>query len=487
MSVETIDLVLAVFADPDRIAECRERPLPEGIGQVIRLAAGEAAAVAAAVESTHAPRGALLDASVFFLQQILFAPTADSYRVLGSSPDAPQERLRENYRWLMKWLHPDRNQDGWEAVYADRVNVAWQDLKTPDRRREYDRRLPLATPVTHVPVLPWRHGARADEGPLLSGATVRKLPAIVLGSLGAAALALVAALFWAQGETARQLAERRNERAWTDTTAAPAPGEPPAPAHDHGRPEHPAPQPIRIVAEAPAAPLAPPPLPTAVDTRDPPSAHSAVTPSAQPPMASSTPAAHAHGELRPESNLRGSAIDRRRQASAEIAKAPSPVRSDAIAGAQTLDNTVAIRPAQREAQPPAAAAMDNAESDPPGGTAAKPQRADAEALVREFAAAYAAGDLARFDRLFVGVGNAANSRDPMRRRFTTTEMRYLEIHQLNVRMGTENALASARFRDTYVPRGERRAVTESGVIEWVILVDAGDARIAKFDRAMGRR
>ena len=37
----------------------------------------------------------------------------------------------------MKWLHPDRNQDGWEAVYADRVNVAWQDLKTPDRRAEY--------------------------------------------------------------------------------------------------------------------------------------------------------------------------------------------------------------------------------------------------------------------------------------------------------------------------------------------------------------
>ena len=97
------------------------------------------------------------------------------------------------------------------------------------------------------------------------------------------------------------------------------------------------------------------------------------------------------------------------RAMALIAKAPSPVRSDAIAGAQTLDNTVAIRPAQREAQPPAAAAMVNAESDPPGDTAATPERADAEALVREFAAAYAAGDLARFDRLFVGVGNAANA------------------------------------------------------------------------------
>ena len=72
----------------------------------------------------------------------------------------------------------------------------------------------------------------------------------------------------------------------------------------------------------------------------------------------------------------------------------------------------------------------------------------------------------------------------MRARFVSTEMRYLEIQQLHWQAEAEHGRARARFRDTYVPRGRRKAVTESGEIEWIIRVDAGDARIAKVARSV---
>ena len=180
------------------LVDLRERPLPEDVGVAIRIAAGECAARDAAVADSGIPPDAVVEACVFFLQQTLFAPGSDSYRILGVHPGDPQERLREHYRWLMKWLHPDRNQDGWETLYADRVNA---DLKTPDRRAAYDSRLPAAAPaMVPTPTLGWRVpvSERAQRGPLLSGRIVRNLPGIVLGLLAAMAMLVVAATYWAR-------------------------------------------------------------------------------------------------------------------------------------------------------------------------------------------------------------------------------------------------------------------------------------------------
>ena len=46
-------------------------------------------------------------AATFFIEQILFAPHADSYRVLGASPQASASELRRNVALLLRWLHPD--------------------------------------------------------------------------------------------------------------------------------------------------------------------------------------------------------------------------------------------------------------------------------------------------------------------------------------------------------------------------------------------
>ncbi|MEJ8572809.1 J domain-containing protein [Microbaculum marinum] len=143
----------------------REQPLPPGILMLIKIGAGSQEALEDAVCSTGESPGRIREAAALYLEQVLLAGNSDSYRTLGVEPDASQETLREHMRWLMKWLHPDRNRSDWEVVFAERVIAAWQDLKSPERRAAYDRSLQLAPrpkPARRVksrPVplrLPWR-------------------------------------------------------------------------------------------------------------------------------------------------------------------------------------------------------------------------------------------------------------------------------------------------------------------------------------------
>ena len=77
-------------------------------------------------------------AAAFFIEQILFAPDADSYRVLGANSQANAAELRRNVALLLKWLHPDVDQSGDRSVFVGRVTTAWNNIKTPERRAAYD-------------------------------------------------------------------------------------------------------------------------------------------------------------------------------------------------------------------------------------------------------------------------------------------------------------------------------------------------------------
>lgn len=536
---KVFDLVLGMFREPGLIAEMRERALPHDVALVIRIAAGETAAIENAAALTGESAEMLLEASVFFLQQILFAPNADSYRVLGVASDSAQEQLRENYRWLMKWLHPDRNQDGWEAVYADRVNIAWQDMKTPDRRAEYDRHASAA--ATMLPMVV--SGARrvtppvVNGGPLLSGSTVRRLPALVLGALGVGAISMVGITYWAQTQTERELSELRENRTRGEAAAA----ESAQVLADAGTR-------VEAASEEAAGPMAAPIIdPPTVPTASPASVASVVAaqPDADLPDAATAPAATPPPPLTDAAALASSAqpaavipepvaiVDGNasvpQPAKFVVAAAPAEQAPGALDAAAKVERATAIAAnPRRRPEPPVPAPTQVLTQAPPAPEARAevppialseaaispiavasvpvapaavavamvpqsavqiteklqpvPARDDAEALVREFAAAYAAGDLARFDRLFSGSDRRAAGLGEMRSRFISTEMRYLEIQQLRWQSEEQSARARAAFKDTYVPRGERRAVTESGVIEWVIRVQAGDARIASVDR-----
>lgn len=120
--------------------DVRLLPLPDDIVVVIRIAGGCEITCAAAEKQVNEPRAVIREAAAFYLKTALFSPEADSYRILGGSPAASREELRENFYWLMKWVHPDTC-EGWDSVFAGRVLDAWSDVKDSGRRESYDRRL----------------------------------------------------------------------------------------------------------------------------------------------------------------------------------------------------------------------------------------------------------------------------------------------------------------------------------------------------------
>ncbi len=556
MSRATVDLALAVFKDPGLLADLRERPVPGDIGKVIRIAAGEQAAREAAAAESGVTGAELVEACVFFLQQTLFASGGDSYRVLGARPDDPQERLREHYRWLMKWLHPDRNPDGWEALHADRVNAAWQDLKTPDRRAEYDQRAPAAPQaMVPAPTANWRlpPADLAQRGPWLSGRVVRKLPAIVLGSLAAAAMLVVGATYWARTATERDRAAREAARDRPADVSAPQVVQAEIP-----QPLEPLPPPVQasaappeentavrawddVAAAAPAAidtPAVAAPLSATADA--PPV--TAVAVAAATPLESPRPAdATARTDL--AATIAEDTGARETPATGEI-PAPEPPRdaapesSVAAAGNPAMADTGAVAPAPASPatavappamppppvqvvaetrvqpdpsplppvtepasepvveSPPALVARGEVLPEPepltddamlpPEPARIEPALANAEALMREFIAVYAAGDRGRFDRLLSADGRGQATLLDMRRRLDTTDMRFLEITGVQWQLDSHSARASATYRDTYVPRGSRKAVTEAGRIAWDIRIEDGDHRIAGIERNVRR-
>ena len=124
---------------PSRVRTMRTMPLPEGIGLLMQLANDDNDAKKFAAEVSKRPPDVARKAAEFFLEQILLSPESDSYRILGATPEASTEELRRNMALMLRWLHPDLETAGERAVFAKRVTLAWQDLKTSDKRAAYDR------------------------------------------------------------------------------------------------------------------------------------------------------------------------------------------------------------------------------------------------------------------------------------------------------------------------------------------------------------
>jgi DnaJ domain len=126
---------------PSQVRLLRSEPLPSDVQMLLRIAAAEEEAASAAVAMTGRSHHVVHQAATFFIEQILFAPESDSYRVLGASPQARASELRRNVALLLRWLHPDLDPHGERSIFIGRVTAAWNDLKTPERRATYDAML----------------------------------------------------------------------------------------------------------------------------------------------------------------------------------------------------------------------------------------------------------------------------------------------------------------------------------------------------------
>jgi hypothetical protein len=139
---ETTALKLAIdlLHVPSRVRPMRSAALPRDVLILLEIAAGDPGAAQRASDASGRTQDVVRDAAAFFIEQILLAPGADSYRVLGGNAETSGGDLRRNMALLLRWLHPDMEHKGTgdRSVFASRITLAWEDLKTPERRAAYD-------------------------------------------------------------------------------------------------------------------------------------------------------------------------------------------------------------------------------------------------------------------------------------------------------------------------------------------------------------
>jgi hypothetical protein len=169
---EALRAAIDLLHMPSRVRMLRAEPLPHGVALLLRIAAEDAGAVSEAAQLADRSPSVVREAAAFYIEQILLSPEADSYRVLGATPQGGSGELRANMALLMKWLHPDSDRHAQQSVFVNRVTKAWDDLKTAERRAAYDqgRRAAEARRASR------RQGRRARGGSGLPGA--RHIPVV---------------------------------------------------------------------------------------------------------------------------------------------------------------------------------------------------------------------------------------------------------------------------------------------------------------------
>lgn len=119
-----IEIALDLREMPSLVKVVRKRPLPPEVTPVLRVAAGSPQHTQEFASKYRRSEAHIREACIFFLQQAMLFSGADSYRTLGLAPGAPAEQVREHRKWLLMWLHPDRNKDKWESALFDKVMAA---------------------------------------------------------------------------------------------------------------------------------------------------------------------------------------------------------------------------------------------------------------------------------------------------------------------------------------------------------------------------
>lgn len=492
-----LEQALAYYRAPAMLPVARERRLPDDVLDVLRIAAGDESLAAQLSDSTGEAQATVVDAAVFFVQQVLFAPGADSYRVLGVNTDAPDARIKENYRWLVRWLHPDRNLDDWDSVYAERVNRAWQDLRLPDRRAAYDAQRVAegsgAASATAVPARP--HGRLHDAGaladPLLSARTAQRLPAFVLGGLGLAAMSLLA-LMWFVADPPATTAPQARPAPSLDPDALRQPSPEPTPAAAPAvavLPElAPVPVPVPTAASEPAPPAsavaAPVPVPVPVPARVAQVAPAEVAPApvdVAPPVAATAIAATAAPMAAPPATRVPAAAAPQPEVRAPRTAAPAAPRT-------AVRSTPAAPPADAPANESAAGDAPRIAAQAPAPPPVVPpvDRRQANAVLERFSAVYAAGDITGLMRLFTAdARNNRGGRDAIvydyQSLFSGTDQRSLRFVPVGwMQRDDDSATLLARYEASVNQPGKRRADRSSGQIRFDLRRENGQLMISQI-------
>ena len=115
---------VSIYRQPLLARGLVRKSLPDGISDVLRVAAEGVGTAAQFADSLGASPEEVHQACLFYLQTVVFHQNADDTRLLALSHPLTAQELREHKRMILKWLHPDRNHNSWESKLFLRVQSA---------------------------------------------------------------------------------------------------------------------------------------------------------------------------------------------------------------------------------------------------------------------------------------------------------------------------------------------------------------------------
>lgn len=198
--------LLELLADgdplPDTTAICPERQ--QLIALLVEISKGERSEFHPHIAEVAQRRGVAANeiaSRAGFLLACLDTPGEDdAYAILGVSPTATREEIREAWLSRLSLYHPDRHRENsdsdWFTRQAARLNEAHQTLKDPVRRRAYDERRQRL-------MLTRQHGSSAPQSTFLLSSMPSppnrlmryRLPTLITGGSVAVAGVMAISLF----------------------------------------------------------------------------------------------------------------------------------------------------------------------------------------------------------------------------------------------------------------------------------------------------
>ena len=513
-AIAALELALRLYRAPQLAQAMRNDPLPAaGIDVVIRCASGEEAALVEASAQLTTSREVLREAAAFYLTQTLFTRDADAWRVLGVRPGDSQDVLRAHFRLLVHWLATSRNRDPLYALYGDRVQRAWTELRrSPEEIAARAQRRP---PPAIVP--PRTERLRQDVERYGAGLlrALRALPTWIVGIVAGVLLLILLAAYWvtqtrgpppslvANGAAVptvvmtaptrsgtvvmpvvprpvRPMPSRLAPSAVVPTAAAPAPVARPLPPAASGR------IPVPGATGTVAAAYDPAAAASATATL----AMAAATAAARQPVSTSPPASPSSAIVSPAgaaampSSAAPLAIVNAATAAAPaatvragVAAAAAPVTSAPAAPAPAAVTAVTAVPA---APTPAIVAATSISAAPPAAV---------RALLQRFVSTYESADLRDFMTLFApdareNRGGLAAIREDYGQLFAGSDLRRLQLYDVRIVPAAYGMLdVRVRYQAGVLMHGSPAMAHYSGDMRLVLRPDPSGLRIIQLLRS----
>jgi DnaJ domain len=416
-----------------------------------------------------------------FLLACLILPQAGTYyELLGITPNASPEEIRQRWAVLIQRYHPDHlgRSDGWVADQARRLIEAYQTLKNPERRRCYDTALLRERATVTEGRRYWsaRHSTRKAQP------TRQRWMPLILLMIG------LAGFTWVNlGRRSQPLPhaalppQPKLLDAWQQGLLSPPPARP---SSGHREPA--------------AAEKAPDPEPAPMEVSE--------------QSADSTPSwtwqAPPESEGEPSPDMPTHAVAPHEPSWPSVkAKVPRPLamRDLASSDAVRVARLAPLPPPVAETYSPATESTQLALIPPvtvvrippdQAGTGAAPIEDEPLVLIETFRAAYEREDLATLMRLFAASPREGDTvgweavQALYARNFATLDQIHYELRRLEALTPATNESQVVRgwFRIRAVRRDDpTRLVDASGPVHWVLRREANALRIAEIHYELSRR